>query len=272
VTRRRRVQTDRTIPARRVRSFTLRPAKIAALKAQVDGTSVPNPFNTGFYFFLIDALKQLGVNRTHPIRHVIGAFRQMANAPSTYKNGGTFWKRWKHKDAARPWRDRFVQNIEVLQRVARPGVQNRSAYGQKLKQVGTEVLGSRGVVIDMLRARDGKMLVKLNTNSPFPINEFRTRRDQSRSAVLARFRQQRHVAQAGRCAICPREGRLCVDHCHTRNRLRGLLCRKCNLGLGQFDDSPMRVMRAALYLMEAMGMLDEPARTKTKSTKGRRHE
>jgi hypothetical protein len=272
MTRDHRDPSNRTIAARRARSFTLCPNKITALKAQANRTNVPNPFNAGFYFFLIEALKQLGVNQVHPISNVITAFRQLANAPSTYKNGGTSWLRWKRKDAALPWRERFVQNIEVLQRVARPGVQNRSAYGQKLKQVGTDVLGSRGVVIDVLRARDGKMLVKLNTDSPFPINEFRTRRDQSRSAVLARFRQQRHVAQAGRCAICPREGRLCIDHCHTRNRLRGLLCRKCNLGLGHFDDSPARVLCAALYLMQAIGMHDELRRTPAKSKKGQRHE
>lgn len=266
--RRHQIHSDGTIGARRARSFTLRPNKITALKAQATRTTVPNPFNAGFYFFLIEALKQLGMNKAHSISRVIAEFRQFANRPSTYKHGGTFWKRWKRKDAARPWRERFVQNVEVLQRVARPGVENRSAYGQKLKQIGTEVLGTRGVVIDILRAGDGKMLVKLNTDSPFPINEFRTRRDQSRSAVLARFRQQRHAAQAGRCAICPRQGRLCVDHCHARNSLRGLLCRKCNLGLGQFDDSPVRVLRAALYLMEAIGLRDEPGRPRNKSTKG----
>ena len=169
----------------------------------------------------------------------------------------SFWQRWKRKDAALPWRDRYVQNLEVLQRVTRPGTQNRSAYGEKLKEVGTEVLGTHGVVIDILRASDGKMLVRLNTDSPFPINEFRTRREQSRTALLARFRQQRHLAQAGRCAICPRKGRLCVDHCHTRDYLRGLLCRSCNLGLGHFNDSPARVLRAAIYLMEALGQTDE---------------
>jgi hypothetical protein len=60
------------------------------------------------------------------------------------------------------------------------------------------------------------------------------------------------VQQGGVCAICrkPSEHRLCVDHCHLTRRVRGLLCRKCNLGIGYFDDDP-RLLRAAVPYVEA---------------------
>lgn len=57
--------------------------------------------------------------------------------------------------------------------------------------------------------------------------------------------------QNGACAICknPADGSaLHVDHCHETAKVRGLLCKKCNLGLGFFKDSPHLLNSAAEYL------------------------
>lgn len=57
--------------------------------------------------------------------------------------------------------------------------------------------------------------------------------------------------QDGVCAICKRperDRRLSVDHDHSTKKVRGLLCRRCNAGLGHFDDSPKRIVRALIYL------------------------
>jgi hypothetical protein len=54
------------------------------------------------------------------------------------------------------------------------------------------------------------------------------------------------------CAICrkPFKNKLDtnVDHCHTTKKLRGVLCRGCNIGLGKFKDSPELLRFAAIYL------------------------
>ena len=52
------------------------------------------------------------------------------------------------------------------------------------------------------------------------------------------------------CKICKRKFTKGphVDHCHTHGHVRGLLCSKCNTGLGMFDDDPERLLRAADYL------------------------
>jgi hypothetical protein len=60
--------------------------------------------------------------------------------------------------------------------------------------------------------------------------------------------------QNGVCKIChgpPAEGsRLYVDHCHNSEVVRGLLCRACNTGIGQFKDNTDLLMRAIEYLQQ----------------------
>lgn len=60
------------------------------------------------------------------------------------------------------------------------------------------------------------------------------------------------LCQKGRCAICSakllRGKTLAIDHCHKTHRVRGLLCRQCNLGLGAFLDSTALLTKAIKYL------------------------
>jgi len=62
-----------------------------------------------------------------------------------------------------------------------------------------------------------------------------------------------YKSQDGKCAICgkeePYEGySLAVDHNHKTGNVRGLLCSKCNLGLGCFKDSETLIQKAITYL------------------------
>ncbi len=57
--------------------------------------------------------------------------------------------------------------------------------------------------------------------------------------------------QNGVCAICgtaPRSRPLAIDHDHETDRLRGLLCARCNGALGMMKDDPALLRRAAFYL------------------------
>lgn len=68
-----------------------------------------------------------------------------------------------------------------------------------------------------------------------------------------------------RCEICGVElvttgraaNRACVDHNHGTGKVRGILCRLCNQGLGSFKDSPEMLKLAAAYL-ERRGSVHDP--------------
>lgn len=66
--------------------------------------------------------------------------------------------------------------------------------------------------------------------------------------------------QNGVCAICAKtctSGRkLAVDHCHTTGLVRGLLCMKCNIGLGHFRENPLFLASAITYVQR--GTTDIP--------------
>lgn len=65
---------------------------------------------------------------------------------------------------------------------------------------------------------------------------------------------QMFAQQRGRCKICAKKEkrgrRLSVDHNHQTGRVRGLLCNRCNTGLGKFCDNSEILVKAAEYLME----------------------
>lgn len=69
--------------------------------------------------------------------------------------------------------------------------------------------------------------------------------------------------QKGLCAICNKEEtrrnrageiskRLCVDHCHETNVIRGLLCHSCNTGIGKFKDDINLLKSAIIYLEQSI--------------------
>jgi hypothetical protein len=67
--------------------------------------------------------------------------------------------------------------------------------------------------------------------------------------------EEKFKEQDGRCAICgsydtgnKRHKRFGVDHDHISGKLRGLLCDRCNVGLGRFLDSKQILQNAIDYL------------------------
>lgn len=89
--------------------------------------------------------------------------------------------------------------------------------------------------------------------------DYRARRLRYRFAITMKEYDMMLKKQNGVCAIClrpeivtePRTGvtrHLSIDHCHSTGQIRGLLCARCNTGIGKLGDSPETLRKAANYL------------------------
>ena len=57
--------------------------------------------------------------------------------------------------------------------------------------------------------------------------------------IDSEWREKTRIRQKDRCALCLKEKKLVIDHCHRTGKARGLLCRVCNTSLKFFDDKEL---------------------------------
>ena len=60
----------------------------------------------------------------------------------------------------------------------------------------------------------------------------------------------------GKCPVCGvkfdnKTYRPCIDHCHRTDKIRGILCARCNLGIGMFYENTEAMENAAAYLRQS---------------------
>ena len=120
-------------------------------------------------------------------------------------------------------------------------------------------------------------------NQPRPVSSFHSRKlycgrcDNLRSRYGVTYREVKALweQQNGACALCetpleiehPRRNQadaVHVDHCHTTNDIRGLLCRHCNLLLGHAKDRVVVLQAAIRYLRKSADCIPEGAASNEK--------
>lgn len=97
--------------------------------------------------------------------------------------------------------------------------------------------------------------IKAYARAAYARNPAKVRAKQLRSKfgiTLGQFISM-EAEQGGCCAVCRTDspggrGGWHVDHNHVTGKVRGLLCNRCNMGLGYFKDDPLLLERAADYL------------------------
>lgn len=116
---------------------------------------------------------------------------------------------------------------------------------------------------DRPRGRVGRCKVCVG-NSSKQVREWRNANPEKNAALRKRERVTLYSIQPeeydamlknqhGRCAICLTEtpggrGSWHIDHSHETGKVRGLLCSRCNTGLGYFKDNRASLERANAYL------------------------
>jgi len=64
----------------------------------------------------------------------------------------------------------------------------------------------------------------------------------------------RELLKTERCEICNKNLSAdidkCIDHCHNTGKVRGVLCKECNYGLGKFKDNIEVLTLAIKYLQK----------------------
>jgi hypothetical protein len=77
-------------------------------------------------------------------------------------------------------------------------------------------------------------------------------RHRAKYGITIKQRNRLLRAQGYRCAGCraKKDDYWNTDHCHRTGKVRGVLCRPCNLALGFAKDRPAVLRRLANYLEE----------------------
>ena len=119
-----------------------------------------SPYGTNrVYTFMINAIVSLGENKAHLMSDVYKKFIELASNEETRDDSGnTLWERFSEKevrntDTGRDPMGKFVQNLEVLQRLG-----GDHPYAFKLAQVGA--------CIDILVNANSQVMVMLRTGIP----------------------------------------------------------------------------------------------------------
>lgn len=134
--------------------------------------------------------------------------------------------------------------------------ENKKQWDKKYAQSHPEV--HRSASLKYARSEKGKRNVKKNWLE----NKYGLTEEQYQSIWNK---------QNGLCAICEKleeiTNRLHVDHCHATNTIRGLLCGKCNRGLGMFNDNKSLLIKAIGYLDQPEKQANIPVKTDFKPSR-----
>ena len=107
-----------------------------------------------------------------------------------------------------------------------------------------------------------KSVRKWESKNKDKVKEYDRRKNlKAKYGITLEFLEGLRTGQGSKCKVCnlhedSLDRPLVVDHNHKTGEVRGLLCHKCNTGLGLLKDSP-RILKQALEYLEENGYYGE---------------
>jgi len=102
---------------------------------------------------------------------------------------------------------------------------------------------------DYKKSEAGKLAEKKYRQSQQCIDRLKRNRLKTRYNLTPEGVMELLNKQSNKCAICLIElSTYHIDHCHNTNKVRGILCSSCNMGLGLFKDDTEVLKSAIKYL------------------------
>lgn len=143
---------------------------------------------------------------------------------------------------------------EIIAKSKEWGLKNKDrkrVIAQRYKSRNREKIHISGRVYS---AKNAQRVKELKNATRFRFVLQNSKRVSRRSGYSPCTASEEQITQAftGKCFACSRpenpDRKLCLDHCHATGKFRGWLCFKCNLALGNLDDSVDRLKNLIAYL------------------------
>jgi len=142
----------------------------------------------------------------------------------------------------------YLKNSDKIKEMVRTNPK-KSEYGKKYRNKHKEELNFKRKKY-YEKNREKILLKQREKNKKDPL--FNRRQNLKRKFRITLEQYDKILKeQEGICIICkvpPNGANLAVDHDHNTGKIRGLLCNKCNNGLGCFNDNIFKLKAAINYL------------------------